>query len=97
MNSSRRIMPALLISLVVGLTGCANRTVNMEPAPPGVTSASLELLGSPARSINEYVEEQVQVRYLDQDGLPIADATVQFALEGEMGGATLSASAASTG
>ena len=93
MMISRTLSSALLVGLLVALTGCANPTMG-NPPPAGVTSASLQVIGTTSRDLNEFAEEIVQVQYLDQDAQPIAEATVEFGLLGNVAGATLSASAA---
>ena len=62
---------------------------------PDGDGAMLEIVGARARTINELAEVDIEVRYVTDDGVPL-EGVVDFAIEGEAGGATLSGAAAET-
>lgn len=92
----------------VSLTYCLALCL-MLPACPGKSSQHTDanvqpgthqilILTPPGRTIRLQPQEQVTlaVRYLDPQGVPVPDAQISFALEGETGGATLAGFHANT-
>jgi hypothetical protein len=69
-----------------------------DPGPmpnPMADGARLEVVGSSSRIVNEGATEIVEIRYVDANGAPI-DGVVEFAIEGDAAGATLSGTASPT-
>lgn len=62
---------------------------------PHLEGARLEIVGATTRTVDEYAEHAIEVRYVDQDGQPL-EGVVDFAIEGEAGGASLSGHATPT-
>jgi hypothetical protein len=92
------VLLALLFLVPFG-AACAADNAGMPRIPddpnPMADGARLEVIGSTSRIVNESSDELVEVRYLDANGLPI-DGIVDFAIEGDGAGATLSGNAAPT-
>lgn len=98
-NIRRSVFAILIMSLAAPVYGCASNAATPPPSgevPPNVERAFLEIVGSASRAVPEFDEERIEIRYVDQDGAAIADSVVDFAIEGDSRGATLSGSAAAT-
>jgi len=88
----RTLLTALSIALTSTLAACAadtGGTGTPGPGPGPNAGALLDVVGSDARSIPELSEEVIEVRYTDLEGQPI-EGIVDFAIEGDPAGGTLS-------
>ncbi len=93
----RALVIALALAAPTFITACAADTgggAGGDIAPEG-DGARLEIVGAATRAIDEFAEHEIEVRYVSDEGEPL-EGVVDFAIEGEAGGATLSGHATST-
>lgn len=97
-RSNRTFAAAVLLTCAAMLgNGCA--ATGAEDPGPGIVimdGARLEVVGPATRALSVGEEHELIVRYVDGDGAPIAQGVVEFAVEGDAAGATLSGRAAET-
>ncbi len=93
--SIRTVFLALFLLLPPWFVGCAGDTGPGGGGPGVVDGARLEVVGSASRILDEYAEEAIEVRYLSAEGNPIS-GTVEFFVEGDPAGGTLSGHSART-
>jgi len=81
----------VLVTLCVALSACPGGSTHGSDANVQPGTHQILILTPPGRTIRLVPLEQVTlaVRYLDPQGVPVPDAQISFALEGETGGATL--------
>ncbi len=91
----RTVFLALFLLLPPWFVGCAGDTGPGGGGPGVVEGARLEVVGATSRILDEYAEETIEVRYISAEGLPIS-GTVEFFVEGDPAGGTLSGHSART-
>ncbi|MEM9190143.1 MAG: Ig-like domain-containing protein [Myxococcota bacterium] len=94
---NRKNLAAILLALAVpvGAACAADGGGGPEGGNTVVDSARLEVIGATGRAISEFAEETIEIRYLTGEGQPI-EGIVDFNIEGDPAGGTLSGNAAPT-
>ena len=86
----------LLVAVVATLVAAACGDETFDPMDPRLEGARLEIVGSPAVNLRYGQTTELRVRYVDADGMPIANAPIDFDLPAVAGGSRLSALQTST-
>ncbi len=86
----------LLVAVVATLVAAACGDETFDPMDPRLEGARLEIVGSPAVNLRYGQTTELRVRYVDADGMPIANAPIGFDLPAVAGGSRLSALQTST-
>jgi hypothetical protein len=88
---------ALSVMAAASLLAACSNEMPFDPGDPRLTNARLEVVGSPAVSLRYGASADLTVRYVAEDGTPIASAPLDYAIVGEPAGSRLSALQTMTG